>query len=111
MKHEIAKTLETLAFGFTFGESLVLRQVHFAVDLPEANIAAGIVFRNFSGTTSKKYQPEIAAFACSSKSVCRDIHAEDINVKSPNGSRIAYCLNQDAQNLDVSCTGRYLGFN
>jgi len=70
-----------------------------------------IVFKGFTGKTSKTYQPLIAAFACSSSSVCGDIHATDINVFSPNGSQEAYCLNQDPSALDVQCTDLYKGFN
>ena len=70
-----------------------------------------IVFRNFTGRTSSHYQPLIAAFACSSPSVCGNIHATDIDVVSPNGTRQAYCLNQDEAALDVECTDLYKGFN
>ena len=70
-----------------------------------------IVFKNFNGKTSKKYQPEIATFACSSATVCNNIVATEINVVSPNGTDLAYCQNVDTSVLDVNCTGRYLGFN
>jgi galacturan 1,4-alpha-galacturonidase len=70
-----------------------------------------IVFRRFTGTTSKHYQPLIAAFACSSETVCGNIHATDIDVHSPNGTHQAYCLNQDPTALDVECTDLYKGFN
>ncbi|KAB5578770.1 exopolygalacturonase [Coniochaeta sp. 2T2.1] len=70
-----------------------------------------IVFRRFKGRTSKQYQPLIAAFACSSSSVCGNIHATDIDVYSPNGTHQAYCLNQNAAALDVECTDLYKGFN
>ncbi|KAK3693351.1 exopolygalacturonase [Podospora appendiculata] len=70
-----------------------------------------VFFRRFTGKTSKKYQPLIAAFACSSAKVCGNIHATDIKVVSPNGKHQAYCLNQNAKNLDVECTSSYKGFN
>jgi galacturan 1,4-alpha-galacturonidase len=70
-----------------------------------------IVFDGFTGTTSKKYQPEIAALACSSSTVCGNITATSIDVKSPNGTHQAYCLNVDQARLDVQCTSQYLGFN
>ncbi|KAK5656940.1 hypothetical protein OQA88_3462 [Cercophora sp. LCS_1] len=68
-----------------------------------------VVFRRFRGTTSRRYQPLIATFACSSATVCRDIHATEIGVLSPNGTRQAFCLNQDPRNLDVECTNDYKG--
>ena len=70
-----------------------------------------ILFKNFSGTTSKKYQPEIGTFACSSSTVCNNILAESINVLSPNGTDLAYCLNVDEAALDVTCSTIYKGFN
>lgn len=78
---------------------------------PSPLTISNITFRRFSGVTSKKYQPQIAAFACSSPAVCGAIYASDIRVVSPNGTRDAYCLNQDEHNLDVHCTSRHLGFN
>jgi galacturan 1,4-alpha-galacturonidase len=70
-----------------------------------------VYFRRIKGKTTKKYQPQIAAFACSSASVCGNIYATDIDVLSPNGTELAYCLNQVQANLDVECTTRWLGFN
>lgn len=70
-----------------------------------------IVFKNFVGKTTKKYQPEIGTFACSSSTVCNNIVAENINVVSPNGTDLAYCLNVDKTKLDVTCSDIYKGFN
>jgi len=70
-----------------------------------------VVFRRFKGTTSKRYDPLIAAFACSSTNACGDIYASEIDVTSPAGTRQAYCLNQEAVNLGVECTDIYKGFN
>jgi len=70
-----------------------------------------IVFKNFSGKTSKKYQPEIATFACSNSTVCNNISADKINVVSPNGTDSAYCLNVVESALDVTCSTLYKGFN
>ncbi|CAG8971163.1 hypothetical protein HYALB_00010138, partial [Hymenoscyphus albidus] len=64
-----------------------------------------IVFKNFQGTTSKKYQPEIAAVACSSEAACANISATSINVKSPNGTKDAYCLNVNETALDLGFGG------
>ncbi len=78
---------------------------------PSPLTISNVVFRNFQGTTSKNYAPEIAAFACSSTSVCGNIFATDIDVISPSGGDQAYCLNQVEANLDVTCTDVYKGFN
>lgn len=81
------------------------------LEYPSNLTITDIVFKNFQGITSKKYQPEIGAFACSSADVCNNIVADSINVKSPNGTDLAYCLNVDETVLDVTCTSKYEGFN
>jgi galacturan 1,4-alpha-galacturonidase len=81
------------------------------LEFPSPLTITDITFKNFVGKTSKKYQPEIAAFACSSSAVCNGIVASDINVVSPNGTDQAYCLNVDSTKLDVECTDVYKGFN
>ncbi|PSS08684.1 glycoside hydrolase family 28 protein [Amorphotheca resinae ATCC 22711] len=78
---------------------------------PSSLTITDIVFKNFKGKTSKKYVPEIGTFACSSGTVCNNISAADIEVVSPSGSDLAYCLNVDEMALDVTCSSVYKGFN
>lgn len=80
-------------------------------EYPSPLTISNIVFKDFTGKTSTKYQPQIGAFACSSDTVCGDITASTINVLSPNGTHEAYCLNMDQSTLDVTCTSTWLGFN
>lgn len=81
------------------------------LEYPSPLTITNVLFKDFSGVTSKKYQPEIATFACSSATVCNGIVAEEINVLSPNGTHLAYCQNVNETALDVTCTTEYLGFN
>jgi galacturan 1,4-alpha-galacturonidase len=81
------------------------------LQFPSPLTITDIFFKNFNGKTSKKYQPEIGTFACSSSTVCNNIVASAINVVSPNGTDEAYCLNVPQANLDVTCNTKYLGFN
>ncbi|KAI9648536.1 hypothetical protein NHQ30_003171 [Ciborinia camelliae] len=81
------------------------------LEFPSPLTITDIVFKNFTGTTTKKYQPQIGTFACSSESVCNNIVATDINVLSPNGTSEAYCQNVDETALDVTCSTKYMGFN
>ncbi|KAH6669239.1 PGX, glycoside hydrolase family 28 protein [Halenospora varia] len=81
------------------------------LEYPSPLTISDIVFKNFKGKTTKKYQPEIGTFACSSTSACKNIVASGIDVLSPNGTDSAYCLNVDESVLDVKCGGPYLGFN
>jgi galacturan 1,4-alpha-galacturonidase len=80
-------------------------------EFPSPLTITNIVFNNFFGTTSKKYQPEIGAFACSSTAVCSAITASNINVVSPNGTNLAYCQNVNPATLDVTCSSVLNGFN
>lgn len=85
--------------------SLTLCQQH-----PSKLTIDNVAFRRFKGKTSRKHQPLIASFACSSAEVCGRIYASDIDVVSPSGTRQAFCLNQDPRNLDVECTDNYKGY-
>ncbi|CAG8956663.1 hypothetical protein HYFRA_00012207 [Hymenoscyphus fraxineus] len=87
------------------------KNLTLCLEFPSPLTIKDIVFKNFQGTTSKKYQPEIAAVACSSKEACANISATSINVKSPNGTRDAYCLNVNETSLDLGCGGPWKGFN
>lgn len=73
------------------------------LEYPSPLTIENIYFRNFQGTTSKKYSPDIGLFACSSKEVCGNIYAENIDVLSPAGNDDASCLNVDETALDVTC--------
>jgi len=107
-------------------DSIVIDNVDYAIEVdqcygqsnltlcnefPSPLTITNILFTNFTGKTSKHYQPEIATFACSSPTACSNIVASDINVVSPNGTRLAFCENVDDSKLDVTCTSEYLGFN
>jgi galacturan 1,4-alpha-galacturonidase len=81
------------------------------LEYPSLLTITDVTFKNFNGKTSKKYQPEIATFACSSTTACKNIVASNINVVSPNGTDLAYCLNVPQSALDVTCKTEYLGFN
>ncbi|KAK0630359.1 exopolygalacturonase [Bombardia bombarda] len=113
-------------FNITY-EDMTINDVDYAIEItqcygqknltlcqqyPSPLTIEDIHFRRFKGTTSSKYEPLVAAFACSSDKVCGDIYAEDIDVRSPKGKKEAYCLNQEVVNLQgVQCTANYKGFN
>lgn len=74
------------------------------LEYPSPLTISNIVIKNFTGTTSTKYDPEIASLACSSTTACSNVTVENINVLSPSGDNDAYCLNLDTSVLDVTCT-------
>ncbi|KAI5303320.1 hypothetical protein KEM56_007674 [Ascosphaera pollenicola] len=71
---------------------------------PSSLIFEDILFKNFTGTTSSKHQPNVATLICSNPKVCSNIRVEDFNVKSPNGSTDAICTNMDNKLLGLNCT-------
>lgn len=104
-------TIDNVDYAIEITQCYGQKNLTLCQQYPSQLTIEDIVFRNFSGKTSMEYEPLIAAFACSSSSVCGNISAEDINVYSPNGTHEAYCLNQNPASLDVQCTDIYKGFN
>ncbi|KAK8098796.1 extracellular exo-polygalacturonase, partial [Apiospora kogelbergensis] len=85
------------------------KNLTLCLEHPSPLTISDVVVERFRGRTSKKYQPLIAALACSSETACANIRVRDIDVRSPNGTRDAYCLNMNATSLDVTCTDNYKG--
>ncbi|KAF3932650.1 Exopolygalacturonase [Dactylella cylindrospora] len=52
---------------------------------PSSLIIQDIMFKNFDGVASKKYDPKVATLVCSSPTVCKCVHAGNINVQPPSG--------------------------
>ncbi|KAL3443424.1 exo-polygalacturonase A [Aspergillus insuetus] len=72
---------------------------------PSSLVIEDIYFRDFEGTTSKKYDPRIGELTCSSPDVCHDFHLSDINVTPPSGQEPYFgCANMEGSNLDeITC--------
>jgi galacturan 1,4-alpha-galacturonidase len=87
------------------------KNLTLCLEYPSRLTISDVVFKNFKGTTSSKYAPAIAAFACSSESVCSGISATNIDVHNLNGTKDAYCLNVNNSTLDVACGAPLKGFN
>ncbi|KAJ6047249.1 uncharacterized protein N7446_012083 [Penicillium canescens] len=72
-------------------------------EFPSSLIIEDILFTNFNGETSGKYDPKVGTIVCSSQNVCSDIKATKIDVTSPNGDDEFTCINVDDSLLDVNC--------
>ncbi|GIK06279.1 hypothetical protein Aspvir_001926 [Aspergillus viridinutans] len=70
---------------------------------PSSLTISDVHFKNFRGTTSGRYNPNVGTIVCSSPNVCSNIYAENINVKSPKGTNAFVCTNVDKSLLNVSC--------
>ncbi|KAL3458897.1 putative exopolygalacturonase A [Aspergillus heterothallicus] len=72
---------------------------------PSSLVIEDIHFRDFEGTTSKKYDPRIGELTCSSPDVCHDFYLSDINVSPPSGQTPYFgCANMEGSSLDeITC--------
>ncbi|USP76283.1 polygalacturonase precursor [Curvularia clavata] len=72
-------------------------------EFPSKLTISDISIKNFSGTTSKKYDPRVGYLVCSSPKVCSNISIENVNVKSPSGTDQFTCANIDSVKSQVNC--------
>lgn len=70
-----------------------------------------ITFKNIRGWTNRVFAPLVAHIVCSSPDTCSDIRAENIDIRSINGSHQATCRNVDTALLDLDCTEWSKGYN
>ncbi|PQE07854.1 Exopolygalacturonase A protein [Rutstroemia sp. NJR-2017a WRK4] len=71
---------------------------------PSTVVIEDILFKSFSGITSKKYDPVAGSLVCSSPTVCGNIVAKDIHVTVPSGKNATYtCTNMNNTQLGLNC--------
>ena len=70
-----------------------------------------ITFKNIRGWTNRVFAPLVAHLVCSSPETCSNIRAENIDIRSINGSHQATCRNVDTALLDLDCTEWSKGYN
>lgn len=70
-----------------------------------------ITFKNIRGWTNRVFAPLVAHVVCSSPETCSNIRAENIDIRSINGSHQATCRNVDTAMLDLDCTEWSKGYN
>lgn len=97
-------TIDNVDLAIQLTQCYGQKNTTLCLEYPSPLTISEIYFKNFNGTTSTKYSPEVAEFACSSEGVCGDIYASNINLTSPKGGDQTYCLNVNQTVLDVSCT-------
>ncbi|KAF1846259.1 glycoside hydrolase family 28 protein [Cucurbitaria berberidis CBS 394.84] len=100
-------------------DGMVLSNVDYAIEITQCygqrNITlcnqypsnltiSDITIKNFSGKTSKKYDPLIGYLVCSSPKVCSDIRIQNINVTSPSGKDLYACGSITGIEKQVHCT-------
>ncbi|TLD23310.1 hypothetical protein PspLS_07071 [Pyricularia sp. CBS 133598] len=75
---------------------------------PSKLIMEDILFKDFTGTTSKRYDPRVGQLICSAPEVCLDFRSENINVKNPSGKEPLWvCQGFDTSKMSIKCEKRY----
>ncbi|KAH8198061.1 hypothetical protein TruAng_007785 [Truncatella angustata] len=105
-------TIDNVDYSIEVDQCYGQSNLTLCLEYPSPLKITNVIFNNFKGATSKKYQPQVATFACSSDTACSNIVSTDFSVLSPNGTNQAFCLNFNETSLDgVECTTVFKGFN
>ncbi|KAH7371608.1 polygalacturonase [Cadophora sp. MPI-SDFR-AT-0126] len=71
---------------------------------PSAVVVENVVFKDFVGVMSKKYDPVAGYLICSTPEVCSKITAQNIHVTEPSGKNATFtCTNVDKTHLQINC--------
>ncbi|KAL1614624.1 hypothetical protein SLS54_009594 [Diplodia seriata] len=70
-----------------------------------------VTFRNVRGRSNRVFSPIVAHLVCSSPDTCSNIVAENIDIRTINGSNLVTCRNLDEDLLDVNCVDWSKGYN
>ncbi|KAH9865458.1 hypothetical protein J1614_009042 [Plenodomus biglobosus] len=70
-----------------------------------------ITFRNIRGRTNRVFSPIVGHIVCSSPDTCSGILAENVDIRTINGSNLITCRNVDRDTLDINCTDWSKGYN
>ncbi|KKY14436.1 putative extracellular exo-polygalacturonase [Diplodia seriata] len=70
-----------------------------------------VTFRNVRGRSNRVFSPIVAHLVCSSPDTCSNIVAENIDIRTINGSNLVTCRNMDEDLLDVNCVDWSKGYN
>lgn len=104
--------IDNVDYAFEVTQCYGQKNLTLCLEYPSPLTITNIFIRNMWGTTSTKYDPQVALLLCSSEDVCNDIYAEkNVTVTSPSGTNEAYCLNMDQTTLNVTCTDALLGLS
>lgn len=79
----------------------------YCASYPSTAIVTGVYFKNFKGTTSTKYEPDIANIDCPGAGTC-DVFFSGWSVKPPSGTAAYLCANVDSS-PGITCTSEATG--
>ncbi|CAO2652054.1 Nn.00g003370.m01.CDS01 [Neocucurbitaria sp. VM-36] len=70
-----------------------------------------ITFRNIRGRSNRVFSPIVGHLVCSSPETCSGILAENVDIRTINGSNLVTCRNLNRDTLDLNCTDWSKGYN
>ncbi|OJD34149.1 glycoside hydrolase family 28 protein [Diplodia corticola] len=70
-----------------------------------------VTFRNIRGRSNRVFAPIVAHLVCSSPDTCDNIVAENVDIRTINGSNLVTCRNMDEGLLDLNCVDWSKGYN
>ncbi|KAJ5754171.1 uncharacterized protein N7511_008324 [Penicillium nucicola] len=96
-------TIDNVDYAIEVTQCYGQKNLTLCNEFPSSLVIEDILFTNFNGVTSGKYDPNVGTIVCSSPDVCSDIKATNIDVTSPDGDDKFTCTNVDDSLLDVNC--------
>ncbi|OQD83889.1 hypothetical protein PENANT_c015G02823 [Penicillium antarcticum] len=96
-------TIDNVDYAIEVTQCYGQKNLTLCNEFPSSLVIEDILFTNFNGVTSGKYDPNVGTIVCSSPDVCSDIKATNIDVTSPDGDDQFTCTNVDNSLLNVNC--------
>ncbi|KAJ5305839.1 hypothetical protein N7508_004854 [Penicillium antarcticum] len=96
-------TIDNVDYAIEVTQCYGQKNLTLCNEFPSSLVIEDILFTNFNGVTSGKYDPNVGTIVCSSPDVCSDIKATNIDVTSPDGDDQFTCTNVDNSLLNFNC--------
>ncbi|KAH7075004.1 extracellular exo-polygalacturonase-like protein [Paraphoma chrysanthemicola] len=104
--------LDNVDYGLTITQCYGMDDEEECFKHPSKLNITDITFRNIRGRTNRVFSPIVAHLVCSSPHTCSGILAENVDIRTVNGSNLVTCRNVDKSTLGgLNCTDWSKGYN
>ncbi|QDS76272.1 hypothetical protein FKW77_001704 [Venturia effusa] len=104
--------LDNVDYGLTITQCYGQDDEEKCFEHPSKLNITNVTFRNIRGRTNRVFSPVVAHLVCSSPDTCSNIVAENVDIRTTNGSNLVTCRNLDRRMLGgLSCTDWSKGYN
>ncbi|KAH7349020.1 extracellular exo-polygalacturonase-like protein [Pyrenochaeta sp. MPI-SDFR-AT-0127] len=103
--------LDNVDYGLTITQCYGIDDEEECFKHPSKLKITDITFRNIRGRTNRVFSPIVGHLVCSSPDTCSGILAENVDIRTINGSNLVTCRNMDTSMLDLNCTTWSKGYN